>query len=509
MPSSTTMIQLLSTVILLVAYLFGALLVLIVVNLLRQLLPRSKSEPPLAFHFIPFIGNAISYGLDPYGFYVQCRKKYGDIFTFVLFGQKVTVFLGIQGNEFILDGQLKDVNAEDIYSPFTTPVFGRNIIYDCPNSRLMEQKKFVKFGLTQDSLKSYVQLIEKEVVDYIATAPVFQARSGTVDIAAVMAEITIYTASRSLQGAEVRRKMNAEFATLYHDLDLGFQPINFLMPWAPLPQNRRRDIARGKMQSVYSDIIRERRKRGKTDEEAPDMIWNLMGCVYKDGTPLPDQEIVDMMITLLMAGQHSSSSSSAWTLLRLASRPDIAEQLYQERLRVCGENALQYSDIDKLTSTQNAVKETLRIHSSIHSIMRKVKNPMSVPNSNFVIRPGRVLLASPIVTHLSDEYFPDAKAWYPPRWNDGADVEAADDVVDYGYGAMSKATRSPYLPFGAGRHRCIGEKFAYTNLTTIISTFIRHFKLSTLDGKEWVPSTDYTSLFSRPSQPALIRWERR
>ncbi|KAI1195758.1 cytochrome P450 [Nemania serpens] len=498
-----------SVLLLLVAYPIGALLILILANLLRQRLPRSKSEPPLVFHWIPFIGNAISYGLDPYGFYMRCREIHGDVFTFILFGRKITVFLGIRGNEFILEGQLKDVNAEEIYSPLTTPVFGRNIVYDCPNSKLMEQKKFVKFGLTQGALESYVQLIEKEVVDYINTASVFQADSGTADITSVMAEITIYTASRSLQGAEVRRKMNAEFASLYHDLDLGFQPINFLMPWAPLPQNRRRDAARAKMQSVYRDIIRERRKQGMADDETPDMIWNLMSCVYKNGTPLPDQEIADMMITLLMAGQHSSSSSSAWTMLRLASRPDIAEQLYQERLRICGKNPLQYSDIDKLSLTQHAVKETLRLHSSIHSIMRKVKNPMPVPNSNFVITPDKVLLASPIVTHLSEEYFPNAKNWDPMRWNNQSEVENVDDIVDYGYGATSKFTRSPYLPFGAGRHRCIGEKFAYTNLTTIISTLIQHFKLSTLDGKEWVPSTDYTSLFSRPSQPAFVRWERR
>jgi hypothetical protein len=33
------------------------------------------------------------------------------------------------------------VNAEDIYTPLTTPVFGKDVVYDCPNSKLMEQKK--------------------------------------------------------------------------------------------------------------------------------------------------------------------------------------------------------------------------------------------------------------------------------------------------------------------------------------------------------------------------------
>ena len=68
-------------------------------------------------------------------------QQYGDIFTFVLLGKKTTVYLGTKGNDFILNGKLRDVCAEEVYSPLTTPVFGSNVVYDCPNSKLMEQKK--------------------------------------------------------------------------------------------------------------------------------------------------------------------------------------------------------------------------------------------------------------------------------------------------------------------------------------------------------------------------------
>ena len=49
--------------------------------------------------------------------------------------------LGVKGNDFILNGKHKDLNAEEIYSPLTTPVFGKEVVYDCPNAKLMEQKK--------------------------------------------------------------------------------------------------------------------------------------------------------------------------------------------------------------------------------------------------------------------------------------------------------------------------------------------------------------------------------
>lgn len=47
----------------------------ILVNVAWQLLPRKKSEPPLVFHWIPFIGNAVSYGMNPLHFYQQCQEK--------------------------------------------------------------------------------------------------------------------------------------------------------------------------------------------------------------------------------------------------------------------------------------------------------------------------------------------------------------------------------------------------------------------------------------------------
>jgi sterol 14-demethylase len=56
-------------------------------------------------------------------------------------GKKTTVYLGTDGNEFILNGKLKDVNAEEVYGKLTTPVFGSDVVYDCPNSKLIEQKK--------------------------------------------------------------------------------------------------------------------------------------------------------------------------------------------------------------------------------------------------------------------------------------------------------------------------------------------------------------------------------
>jgi sterol 14-demethylase len=372
----------------------------------------------------------------------------------------------------------------------------------------------MKIGLTTEAFRSYVPIIQGEVEDFIKRSAEFKGQSGIVDISTQMAEITIYTASHSLQGKDCRDKFDGSFASLYHDLDMGFSPINFQLHWAPLPHNRARDHAQRTVAKTYVEIMNERRSQPGNDTRL-DIMSQLMRSTYKNGTPVPDLEIAHMMIALLMAGQHSSSSSSSWIMLRLASRPDIMEELYQEQIEVLGADLppLKYEDLSKLTMHQNVLKEVLRLHTPIHSIMRKVKTPMPVSGTKFVIPTSHVLLASPGCTSRDETYFPNPMLFDPHRWDPnsggvlGADVE--EEKFDYGYGLISKGASSPYLPFGAGRHRCIGEQFANVQLVTITATMVRYFKFKNPEGQKGVVETDYTSLFSRPLAPAVIQWEKR
>lgn len=98
-------------------------------------------------------------------------------------------------------------------------------------------------------------------------------------------------------------------------------------------------------------------------------------------------------------------------------------------------------------------------------------------------------LSSPAVSQMDPRIWKDANVWDPYRWSDPNGVAAKEykeytegnvEKVDFGFGAVSKGTDrlvfclfsldvsfltsrcSSYLPFGAGRHRCIGEQVRRT-----------------------------------------------
>ena len=136
----------------------------------------------------------------------------------------------------------------------------------------MEQKKFVKVGLSTENLRLYVGMIEDEIEEFIKHDPSFGAYQGndinewgSFDVSKVMGEITILTASRTLQGKEVRSNLDKGFAELYNDLDGGFTPLNWMFPNLPLESYRKRDRAHIKMSQFYVDIVKKRRN-GNADD---------------------------------------------------------------------------------------------------------------------------------------------------------------------------------------------------------------------------------------------------
>ncbi|KAF9052452.1 lanosterol 14-alpha-demethylase [Hymenopellis radicata] len=508
----------------------------VVLNVLQQLiLPKDPTKPPLVFHWLPFIGSGVQYGHDPLNFFFNCQKKYGDCFTFILFGRKVTVLLGAQGNNFVLGGKSTVFNAEDAYTHLTTPIFGDDVVYAIPNEIFMEQKKFVKWGLHTEAFRSYAGLIEQEVHDFIQSDPAFKEYQrdditewGSADILKLMAQITILTASRTLQGKTIRSRLDKSFAEVFQDLDGGFTPVNFLFPNLPLPNYRARDQAHKKITQFYMDIIRERRENRAGDDVEYDIVNALRDQKYRSGRPVADSEIAHILIALLMAGQHTSQSTASWSILHIAHDPKLAAQIYDEQVKKFGKpdgtfSPITYDEVKELPILDSVIRETLRLHPPIHSILRHVRDDVPVPptlaapskDGTYIIPKGYYVLASPSMSQNDPTVWANAEEFDYRRWTDSDGfaaqalkeyVDETGEKIDFGFGAVSKGTLSPYQPFGAGRHRCIGEQFAYLQIGTILSTLIQEFEFR-LDGP--VPPNNYHTMIAAPDAPRTVHYRRR
>lgn len=59
------------------AVLTALITVTIVSSILHQTFFKDPSKPPVVFHWVPFIGSTVTYGIDPYKFFLDSQAKVG------------------------------------------------------------------------------------------------------------------------------------------------------------------------------------------------------------------------------------------------------------------------------------------------------------------------------------------------------------------------------------------------------------------------------------------------
>ena len=109
----------------------------------------------------------------------------------------------------------------------------------------------------------------------------------------------------------------------------------------------------------------------------------------------------------------------------------------------------------------------------------------------YTIPAGHFICVSPSAIHRLPEVWTNPNDFDPERFQRNSN---ADEMHKFAY-----------IPFGAGRHKCIGETFAHLQVKTVISALVRLFEFE-LDGPP--PKGDYTSMIALP-QGYRMRYRRR
>ncbi|KAH9524513.1 hypothetical protein Btru_027063 [Bulinus truncatus] len=150
--------------------------------------------PPVIPSTIPFLGHAVSFGSSPIEFLLAAYEKYGPVFSFTMVGKTFTYLVGSEASALMFNSKNDNLNAEEVYSRLTTPVFG--LIFIVCLQVFLEQKKMFKTGLNIARFREHVHIIEDETKDYFKR----WGSSGANDLFVALSELIILTASHCLHG---------------------------------------------------------------------------------------------------------------------------------------------------------------------------------------------------------------------------------------------------------------------------------------------------------------------
>jgi sterol 14-demethylase len=231
--------------------------------------------------------------------------------------------------------------------------------------------------------------------------------------------------------------------------------------------------------------------KDKTDRDMLDVLVSIPG---DDGNlRFSADEITGMFISLMFAGHHTSAGTSSWTLIELMRHPDILAEVTGELddLYADGQE-VSFHALRQIPKLENVIKETLRLHPPLIILMRVAQGEFEV--EGYPIHKGEFVAASPAISNRIPEDFPDPDVFDPDRY----EKPREEDVLH----------RWTWIPFGAGRHRCVGAAFGTMQIKAIFSVLLREYEFDMAQPSETYRN-DHSKMVVQLARPARVRYRKR
>jgi len=423
--------------------------------------------------------------VDPIGLFHRVRDECGDIGQFRLADKHVVLVTGADANEAFFRAP-DDVLDQAAAYPFMTPIFGKGVVFDAsPEER---QQMLKNQALRGDMMRGHAQTIEAEIRRMVAD----WGDEGEIDLLDFFAELTIYTTSSCLIGRPFRDQLDGSFAAIYHQLEHGTDAIAYVDPYADIESFRLRDDAREQLVARVQAIIDERVARGEVAREDRDLLDVLISIDMDADT------ITGIFISMMFAGHHTSSGTASWAMIELLRHPDVMADVVAELDGLYAPDAegtaaeVSFQALRSIPVLESALKETLRLHPPLIILMRLVQEDFEL--LGHTIPAGTLIAASPRVSNRIEDDFPKADEFDPGRYID----PRQEDLQN----------RWTWIPFGAGKHRCVGNAFAMMQMKAIFSVILRDFEFEAVQSLDSYRD-DFSKMVIQLAQPAKVRYRRR
>ena len=424
---------------------------------------------------------------DPVGLLFRVREECGEVGRFRLGDKDVVLVCGADVNEIFFRAPDEVLDQGEAY-PFMKPVFGEGVVFDASPERRKEMLR--NQALRGDMMRGHAETIEAEIRRMVAS----WGDEGEIDLLDWFAELTIYTTSACLIGKPFREELDGRFAELYHDLERGTDALAFVDPYADIESFRRRDAARLALVDLVQGIIDKREARGKVPKEERDLLDVLISLKNPDGSlHFSTDVITGMFISMMFAGHHTSSGTAAWTMIELLRHRDVLAQVTEELDELYADgSSVSFQALREIPVLEAALKETLRLHPPLILLLRVAKEDIEI--GGHLIPAATLVGATPKVSNMIPEDFPSPQSFDPGRYID----PRQEDLTN----------RWTWIPFGAGRHRCVGNAFAMMQMKAIFSVVLRDFEFEMAQPADSYED-DCSKMVIQLKQPCRVKYRRR
>ncbi|KAL1671100.1 cytochrome P450 [Schizophyllum commune] len=218
--------------------------------------------------------------------------------------------------------------------------------------------------------------------------------------------------------------------------------------------------------------------------QGKDLLSLLIRENMKADDPLPEEELLAQLTTLVFAAMDTTSSALSRTSHLLATHPEVQDRLRAETRAAMEEHGkLSYNELEALPYLDAVCRETLRLYPPAPQLLRRVKKDVVLPFSKPIIGEdgqevsevlvpaGTVVVIAIMNANRNKEIWgEDADEWKPERWLNPLPTSVTDAHIPGVYGNL--------MTFLGGGRACIGFKFSQLEMKVVLVELLNAFKFS-------------------------------
>ena len=394
--------------------------------------------PPL-----PAVLQAGIFWFLPLRFMYACHRHYGDRFTIRIPGLGTIVYLAdradirevLRGDPAVFRAGESNMLIAEILGPRSV------LVMDGDEHRRTRGMMVPAFH--GDSVRKQVAEMVDVTAEEVAGWPVGEP----FPLLPRMQAITLEVILRTVIGVRDESRLAALREALPPMVEIG-SPLELLPPPRILRRVgrwRRREQRKATAHALlFDEIARCRRDPDLT--QRTDVLAMLVRSVDENDHRMNDGELLDQVVTLLLAGHETTAAALAWTFERLTRNPAVLERTAQAA--AVGDDAW----LDAVC------KESLRSRPVVWQVGRKLTEPVEV--AGYQLPAGTMVAPGIDLVHRDERYYPEPEAFRPQRFLD----ERPDPSI--------------WLPFGGGVRRCLGATFAQVEMRTVLREVLRRVELA-------------------------------
>ena len=405
-------------------------------------------------------------GRNPLDFFSSVARTYGDLAHVRLGGEHVFVV----SDPRVIKDVLMTHNQNFTKSrglERTKRVLGQGLLTS-EGAVHLRQRRLMQPAFHRERVVKYATTM----VEYADRQRGMWTDGATVDIAQEMNRLTLSVVGKTLFDADVASQAHEVGEALTGVMESFWTlmlPFSNVIERLPLPRMRRSRHARERLDAIIYGLIRERRASGGDRGDLLSMLLLAQDDEDK-GRGMSDLQVRDEAMTIFLAGHETTANALMWTWYLLSQAPEVERRLHDEIARVLGDRLPTVADIPSLPYVERVVTESMRLFPPAWIIGRRAIEPYEM---NGYVAPARsILIMSQWVVHRDARYYPEPGRFDPDRWT----PEFRASIPQFAY-----------FPCGGGPRRCIGESFAWMELTLIVATLAQRWRFELVPNHPVVP----------------------